>query len=317
MKPIGEGTAWRLYLVREFLSEVTQLSGNDSPTARMRLVLTADQAVELLASTLLAYLNQKVKRDASMGDFMSQLCALKPSLRSHEHSVGRLRRLRDRVQHDGIVPSPEDALIMLAHADAFIHDAVREVMGAELEEFSPVSRIADEQARKHLIEAMQALKESKYPQAVISAAIAFESARHNLVDRNPRLGRRYGQVGDLAGAIGEAVSRTGSDPRRPYSKYKGIEEFGRELARELRGGRFSRILFDVVDEIEASRFGISPEGYERYNRIVPSVQVIPGGDNAVVDLREGWNATQRDALFVVDFVTRSLLQQQEMEARED
>jgi len=317
MKPIEEATAWRLYLVREFLSEAVQLSGNDSPTARMRLVLTADQAVELLASTVLTRLNQKVKRDASMGDLMSQLCALKPSLQSHDNSVGRLRRLRDRVQHDGVVPSREDARVMLAHAEAFIRDAVREVMGGELEEFSPISQIADEEARKHLIGAMEALKEADYSEAVANAAVAFEFARRNYVDRHPQLGWRYRQAGELADALGEAVSSTGWQYRLDPKVKAEIQEFGHNLSKELRVGRFSRILVEVVDEIEASRYGISSDGYARYRRIIPSVRVIPGGDNAVVQAREGWSATQRDALFIMDFVTRSILQQQELAAKEE
>ena len=99
-------------LVREALLDVIRASGDLSPLSRMKVVLALDQAIELLLSSLLPSMGVSVRRDWSLPKMLSEICVSESSLESHRAPIERLRRLRDRVQHDGIVPSAEDGRVM-------------------------------------------------------------------------------------------------------------------------------------------------------------------------------------------------------------
>ncbi|MCL4553314.1 MAG: hypothetical protein M1305_07180 [Candidatus Marsarchaeota archaeon] len=105
MNQENEAVIWRLYLVREMVHDAFQSSGDVVAFARMKAVLVLDHSVELLLSTLLPRLNVSVARDWSLPKMLEELCLRKLELQSHRTPIERLRRLRDRVQHDGIVPS--------------------------------------------------------------------------------------------------------------------------------------------------------------------------------------------------------------------
>ena len=147
---LPESLKWRLNLVRETLLDVIQSSENQSSISRMKAILGIDQSIELLLSTTLPYKGVTVSRDWGLPRMLKEICVIEPSLESHRTPIEVVRRLRDRVQHDGIVPSLEDRRNMTAQAEAFVRDCVRVVFEIEIEQLSPISMIENREIREYL-----------------------------------------------------------------------------------------------------------------------------------------------------------------------
>jgi len=126
------------------------------------------------------------------------LVAKRPALGSHAGRVEALRRLRDRVKHDGRIPDGEDARRAAVEVEGFVRAALAEVLGVRLEEISPVELVADAVAKEHLRAATAALAAGECLKAVTEAAIAFELGRFD----TPAIG---GGAAAEAGRIAERV----------------------------------------------------------------------------------------------------------------
>jgi hypothetical protein len=130
---LTEPVLYRLFLARQCLLEGIAGANDPLPFSRMRAVLALDDAVELVVVTLLPLLGVRPKRDGSLSEYLIALVEKKPGLGLHSGPLERLRRLRDRVKHDGLTPSMEDAPRFAIEAESFVRSAIAEIAGMQLE----------------------------------------------------------------------------------------------------------------------------------------------------------------------------------------
>ena len=298
---------FRIYLIRQLLNDALQHAEDAFPVTRMRVILSLDHAIEILVSTLLPELLVRVDRSWGLPKMLGELCIKKSSLQSHRTPIERLRRLRDRVQHDGIVPSSEDIRQAIVQAEAFIRDAVREVLGKELEEFSPVMLIDNKKAREHLQKAEQALGQRDYATALTEAAIGFAigwaNFRWNLFSRFHRRSWSYQIAEEILRGIGNSAKDAARDVREPL-----LQKFADKFERRLRSFKLREKFEELTEPIELARYGIDMQGYARFQQVTPHVYI--GRDEPHVLTRPNWAPSQQDALFAFDFAVTALLQLQ-------
>jgi hypothetical protein len=306
MDPTHEALIWRLYLVREILLDALDLASDALPVGRMRAVLSLDQASELLLSVVLPLpgLDVTPQRDWPLQKMLDELCQRKPALQPYRAGIGRLRRVRDRVQHDGVVPSAEDIRQMRLQTDAFIRDVVREVLQKELEELSPVEFISYDEARHHLLEAERALRMDDYETAVTEAAIGFSIGRqqfHAETLSYESWSRRL--IDRLLNDLGEAATKAA---RRVRSTE--LKEFASGFDSNVHSFGLASAFQELVEPLEIARYGLDAHRYARFKEVTPYVYWTLGGDNPKVSVPDEWNPSQEDALVALDFATVSLIQ---------
>ncbi len=310
----NEAITMRIYIAREMLNDAVATAADVSAVARIRQLLSVDHSVDLILSTLLPMLGVTVDQAWSLPKQMTELCSRKTQLQSHSTPIERMHRLRNRVQHDGVIPSPEDVRSMMVHGESFVRDAVREVTGKELDEFSLVSMISDSRARQHLSEAMEFLRQADYSKAITAATTGFELALRNHrmehIDRQAwteRIGDRARKA--LEAALADAASRTRND---------AVSSFAHHLTRTLTSYDLKNVLLDIFAPIEMARYGVDMAQYGRFRELTPVVFWTINSDEPKVHAPNDWNPTQQDALFVVDFACTALLRwQQAMERPDD
>ena len=303
---LPEHVTWRLNLVREALLDIMRISSDQTPLSRMKVILGLDQAIELLLSTLLPYLAVSVSRDRSISKMLSEVCALKPGLGSHTTHVERLRRLRNQVQHDGVVPSQEDVQLMIAVAEAFVRDTVREVCGNELEELSPISIIEQPEARSHLEKSQQALLDGDFGTATTEAAIAFYYGWSRFKRAQPRF-RSWGE--ELCELLIESIGEAATSAARGISRFsqdETISEFASGFDRNIRSLNTRVALEDILEPIDLGRLGVDISDYARFQELTPEVFETLGGPQPHFHPPENYSPSQQDALFAFGLATSTL-----------
>lgn len=312
---IPSSTIYRLYLARERLRDgITEQSG-PSPLGRMRGILALDDAVELVVVTLLPVLGIRPQRDASLANLLGALVNARPALSSHSGPVERLRRLRDRVKHDGIVPSGEDLRLNAVEAESFVRAAVSAVTDLTLEQTSPLEAIQGEDIKAHLITATAKLDEGDYVEVCIAASQAFALGRRRFEFKTEGLGGRDvmdRSLDDLVNWLSRAAQKAAASARDAE-----IRHFAQKLGSALREERSSaRDLFDgLALPIKLARLGIDLTEFERFERLTPHINVQSRGDWCEVVMTRTLTPNRQDAFFVLDFVIRSLLGLQDRLAR--
>jgi hypothetical protein len=94
--------------------------------------------------------------------------------------VQRLHELRNRVQHDSVIPSPDDVTRSRLRASDFVSWIAEEWFGTELALVSRASLIENRAVRELVQQAERLGTDGGYGQAAEKLAIAFELARRNL-----------------------------------------------------------------------------------------------------------------------------------------
>jgi len=292
MEKYKEALVWRIYLVRRLLSEAATLQENTLPISRMKTVLTLDHAIELLTATLLSHLGISVDKDCPLPKMLAQLTSKVPDLQQFKSHIDSLRRLRNLVQHDGIVPSFEDIRQLVPYAEVFVRTAVETVLRQKLEQFLPVLLINDGDAREHLLQAEQALWERDFPKATREAAIAFEIGWRNFI---------LSQRNKIPYTLGEQIS-------------EHIVQFFKKVAKTI-GSSMSNLYIEaeslrndlnlLTQILDMLQYGIDLHSYYRFKRIAPRVCLYPNG--LEVYEPKDFSPSQADALFAVDFALSSLL----------
>jgi len=260
----------------------------------MRAVLALDHAIEMLLSTLLPLLGISVDRNWSLSTMVGKFCEKKPAISPHKTPIERLRRLRDRVQHDGIVPSSEDARMAGAQAEAFFGDVLREATGHELEEITLASLIVDAKSREHLLKAEENLHAGDFRATIIESGLAFEVGWHNFVRQYFRW-RSWGY--EVCDKILRAIERAFEEVRLE------LHGFARSDLREA--------FHELARPIELNFLGIDLQQYFRFRQLGPRFVWTLGSDEPQVRLPPDWHPTKEEALFAFDFACTALLQLQE------
>ena len=135
----------RLCLAREALDAGFQAARDPLAYARMRAVLAFDEAIELVVVTLLPPSGNPPKLPKPgkpLDEYLALLVHGYPELAAHLAPVGRVRRNRNAVKHEGSVASFETVQESATAADHFIRSAVRAALRLELEEVTPLTLVS-------------------------------------------------------------------------------------------------------------------------------------------------------------------------------
>ena len=234
-----------------------------------------------------------------------------PDLEAHKVAVTRFRRLRDRVQHDGIIPSKEDADSMLLMAESFIRELVRSVYGLEIEHITLSSSLSDDQTRAEIQHAERCLESHDYVTAVSKAAIAFSLGRSRLrrirMSNNPyspSLADKFKR--SLEMAIEDALDY--SSLKVNDTSASPVGEFATSLARNLIMSRGIEDVFDELSEpFELASFGIDINDFILFNRLKPYILWTLGSELPEAVEPDDWSPSQQEAMFAVEFAVTSLI----------
>ncbi|MEW6048563.1 MAG: hypothetical protein AB1609_19165, partial [Bacillota bacterium] len=234
------------------------------------------------------------ERNDSLGVLLQKLCDRFPGLSPYKSELERLRRIRDRVQHDGMIPSEEEARSAVTHVQAFARDALRVALGMEFEEVTLVSAITDDETKAHLEEAEQAYRTGDYPKAVTKAAIAFTVAWERF--RHGGRSRAWGErvVRSLARALEHWLERV----------------VGHGLPLIFSSVEVRYALDSLVEPVELALYGIPLPAYLRFAAIIPDIGITVGGTPRV-SVVGSWNPGRDDASYAIDFAVMALLRLQE------
>ncbi len=193
---------------------------------------------------------------------------------------------------------------MRVQAEAFIRDAIREVLKKELEELSPIAMIAYEKGRSHLYKAEEALNSEDYRAAVTEAAIAFKEGWRDFNSQDMwreswsrRLVRR------LLRNLGDAATRAAR-----WENSGLFRQFAGEFAREITGFSLESDFEELVEPIEMARYGVDIHRYARFKQITPEVYWTLNSEEPKVSAPDQWQPSQHDALLAIDFAVTTLVQ---------
>lgn len=304
---LDEALIFRLYLARELLLAGSESASGVLPTDRMRAILQLDHSTELLLLVLLPLVGKHPNRGDSLPSMLRELTETKPSLASHRSTIERIRRSRDRVQHDGLIPSQEDVRTAALETESFARAAVREILERELEELTLVSLVKDVEAAEHLRRAEELLRRGEYGATCEQAAIAFALASTKiLAEAHPVARTRRGTevVRGLFREIGQAARRAAATRGRNDE----LSRFAERFAHELSGRGFSlRHVFELLERpLLLAELGISLRELRRFDEITPEVALTYGGGVHVTQTQD-LTPTKEDAAYALDFATRALL----------
>lgn len=304
---LPEHVIYRLHLARELLLGAAERAAGGLPTDRMQVFLQLDHSTELLLVTLLPMVGKDPRRGQNLPEFLGQLIEAEPILGSHRRAIERIRRLRDRVQHDGVIPSPEDARIAALETESFARAAVRAIVGCELEELTLVSLVKDGEIAERLRRAEKSLKTGDHRAAIEEAAIAFELGSSKILAEAVPLTRALSgrdTVRRLLQEIGEAARRTAPTSRRDPE----LARFARSFADELpRRDFFLRDLLEPLGRpLLLAELGVPLRDFRRFDEITPQVLVTMGGE-AQAYAPEERTPSREEAAYALDFATRALL----------
>jgi len=252
-----------------------------------------------------------------MSEYLASLAERQPALAKHGGAIERVRRLRDRVKHDGIIPSAEDARSAAAEVESFVRAALTAVLGLTMEEVGPAQLVSDAQSKAKLVGGEAAFRSGDYAGATVAAAVAFAlggRAVFGRVDRN-YLGDTHllGVMGDLL----PRVARAATEAEGAISGKDGaaVRRFAHAFARALSNPSTERHRFDFDQFAEWTRFanvGVDTVEMDRFRQIItPRVRLSANATPHVYPRMPGVEPTREETAFALDFVARSLLRAEE------
>lgn len=302
---MDEATVFRLYIAREIMREGVAASQEPLPVSRMRSLLALDQAVELALRAMLPLTGESPKRNDDLPQLLKSIVGRKPAMAPYREGLERVRRLRDRVQHDGMIPSPEETRTASVQVEAFLAALVEQV--GSLEELSLTALVQDEDARMRLRTAEAALRQDQYGQASIEAAIAFYGASHRAVTRIPlpfRENLSSEIVDRLLDDIGHAARLAAARVHE-----RAFEQFADALVSDLRARAF--FLRDIFEPFERAilflSIGVALSDLHQFEEGAPRVTFPLAGTHQVFLPTRGWPPTREKAAYAVDFAVRAIL----------
>jgi hypothetical protein len=316
---IDRPTVFRIYLVRQILQQGVEWADLPLPLDRMRALLALDQAVELLVKTLLGHVRKPAgagaaktqsKQPRALMALFDDLVGAVSELQAYRSPVSALRDQRNAVQHDGMIPSSEEARTHSAHITSLARTSVELVFRRPLEEFSPLFLVENARVREYLEKAGSALKTQDHREAIIAATAAFDVADDAF---SARLRIDLTPADHTVAALMKAIGRAATEAVRFRSDHdRDLREFAREFASRLStaaslGGR--RIFEPLYRSVALAEYGISMSELRRFDETKPVL--VWHDDDFMPITPDQWNPTPAAAAFMVDFVTRAALQLEE------
>jgi hypothetical protein len=207
-----------------------------------------------------------------------------------------LHRYRNRVHHEGIVPSQDDLDRQRLRAGDFIKSLVEDFFGKQLTELSRASLIADETVRIRIEQAEVALSEGDLRTAMNGVVLAFAAARdafrQGWLDRT-RVTRNQGKMAirELRALLPEQSGRQPLVPRLEQL-FDGLTEHART----------------AEDRLEALSLGAQASDYTWFQQRFPSLKML---SSPLVSHRDPPRISREELLRGLDFVTNVALRWQQ------
>lgn len=305
---MNEAVTFRLFLAREMLRRGVGQATSRLPIDRMGAVLDLDHGIDMLLQIVVPMVGKQVADRDTVNTLLPKLTEVKSEFEPQAQALGRLHRLRNRVQHDGVVPSAEDTRAMAVDAEAAFRAIGEQVIGREVFERGAASLVRDEEVRTHLVNAEDGLAAGDVQKTCIDAAAAFELAKGRLISVVFPERRRVweGILSEVGKHIGKGAHEAiESASRQPVSSE--LAEFVSRFRRRLTstsGMGFDDPLAALYEPMALADASIDLDELRRFRAVVPIIHFGGGGSHQAVfrsvpDL-DG-------ARFAVDFATRAVL----------
>lgn len=302
---LDEPTVRRLSIARQMLTESESRLASDLSVDRMRAVLSADQAVELLSNTLLTATPTAIsaKDREYLPGVLRRLGVAYPILASDLLAVLRLHELRNGVQHNGLIPSREDTRELVEAAGKFMRASVEAILNRDLSSISLVTLINDQASRTHLAAAEDALGVDDFKTCISKSAVAVSVfLRNRLTTKLGKNSWSEEMASGLERAWENAINRAAQSANDPK-----IFDFAHWLTWNLKTG-FTDQLKEVLRPIELAQEGISFMDQAEFLAVRPFVVwTLSSREEPLVHEAPDWNPGQQDALVAFDFACRTLL----------
>lgn len=182
---------------------------------------------------------------------------LKPSV--IDAALG-LHDVRNLVQHDGLIPSPDELVRSRVRSLDFMEWAAGAFYSVELAALSRASLVSSEEVRAQIQSSENIAERGDYSSAGSELAIAFELARREFRTGGPY--RRSFHLGEARQAVEDILTKPRSqlDPTNFGSAPRGLQTFLERVVADLER---------VEDQIEALTLGAAASEYAWFQRRVP------------------------------------------------
>jgi hypothetical protein len=217
---------------------------------------------------------------------------------------------RNRVQHHGSIPSPQDLDRARVRATDFISSLVLNFFGRQLSELSRARLVQDKEVRAAIEAADQSLTEGQLASAVGQLSIAFEAARMAFRLGQPYESKKPLSTHDVRRAMGEVRSKLESLAPRKGAALGGLRSLEGLLETLVR--RSER----AEDRLEALSLGAQASDYLWFRGRFPRAYRTLGSEQWEIppSAHAEGRYTREEVVHGLDFVTTVALHWQQFPA---
>jgi hypothetical protein len=207
--------AQRLSRLRALLADARRRAQDESELGLHLAILAIDGIGELAISLCLEHLGIHMKGDgvpARLSRLLAKLKITPPGTKGY----GELHKVRNLVQHEGVLPQPEQLPLWLTETEQLTDSLIKATFGVGLNEAWSAKGVSDEQLRSFLEEAERAIDQGQPEESFDASWKAFELARRQfrqqtgLHDPTVHIGGGHrsiiGMDNDLKSLLGEVRS---------------------------------------------------------------------------------------------------------------
>jgi hypothetical protein len=277
-------------------------------------VILYDVAVETAAKAALRVVRPgRLTQQRYLPQVLDQLHAEYRVLQADDQAEWRaledarqLHEDRNRVQHHGSIPSPQDLDRARVRSTDFVSSLVLNFFGRQLAELSRAKLVQDKEVREAIEAADQSLAEGQLAAAVGQLSIAFEAARTAFRLGQPYESRKALSTHDVRRAMSEVRTKLGSLAPRKGAALGGLGGLERLLETLVR--RSER----AEDRLEALSLGAQASDYLWFRGRFPRASRTLGSDQwHISPTHADVRYTREEVIHGLDFVTTVALHWQQ------
>jgi hypothetical protein len=174
---LDPSAAQRLSRLRALLADARRRAGDESELGLHLAILAIDGIGELAIGLCIEHLGIRVKPTDGVPARLSRLLAELKITPPGTKGYGELHKVRNLVQHEGVLPQPEQLPRWLAETEQLADAIVKATFGIGLNEAWSARGVSDARLRSLLEEAERALDRGEAEESFDTSWRAFEEAR--------------------------------------------------------------------------------------------------------------------------------------------
>lgn len=171
----------RLVLVKQILRHGIVHKDSKSYIGRMLAVHHFDFAIETFLKITGTILDEHINLSGNFWSIWNEVNKKYKQSYDEElilrNQIKRLRRARNNVQHDAIIPSYEDLENYESYTISFIDNTLSNIYNFSLKDIKLIEIIEDKTIKKYLEKANTHLENNKFTWSVVASSIAFTYAK--------------------------------------------------------------------------------------------------------------------------------------------